>query len=265
VIQGAELIIDEPMAARAQRFFGALRDAAPRWVTVSRHYTGKRRTIVTYGAGASWRQAFLRQHKAAGGRAILFDLAYWDRVDSLRMSLDGLHPTAEHLHLAAGLPSRRSFALREDANPAGYILLVGLGRKTAQMLGEAPQAWERSKLREIRERWPGARIVWRPKRDPVSLDGLPMLHSVPIDVALNGARAVVCRASNVAVDACVAGVPVWCEGGAALALYGDNHAPTPRQRAEFLHTLSWWEWRKDEPAAAWEWVRWVVSMTGGGA
>lgn len=262
-MQGVELIIDEPMAARAQRFFAALRDSAPRWVMASKRYTGSRRTIVTYGAGASWRQEFLRRHKAAGGRSIVFDLAYWERIDSLRMALDGLHPTAEHLRLADGLPQRRTFTLREDDDQTGHVLLVGLGRKTAQMLGEAPQAWERGKVREIRERWPDARIVWRPKGDALPLLGLPMSHGVSIADALLGARAVVCRASNVAVDACVAGVPVWCEGGAALSLYGDNHAPTPEQRAEFLRALSWWEWRKDEAPATWEWIRRVLSMTGG--
>lgn len=82
---------------------------------------------------------------------------------------------------------------------------------------------------------------------------------MPIDEALRGASLVVCRHSNVAVDACVAGIPVECDDGAAAALYRGNPNPTREQRAEFLRRLTFWEWRPDEAAQAWDWI---LTVTG---
>lgn len=251
---GVELIQDGPASNRGKRFFAALRNTAPNWARASAVYTGRREVIVVYGAGNPARAGYVAQHRAAGGRVVYWDLAYWDRADSLRVSVDGLHPTAAHLALVGDAPARRKFLLREDARADGHVLLAGLGRKSVEALGLQPLQWERKAQQLARERWPGARIVWRPKGTPVPLDGLPMLSGVSIEQALTGARALVCRHSNAAVDACVAGVPVWCEGGAAATLYTGNPAPTREQRADFLRRLSWFEWHKADAAQAWSWM-----------
>jgi hypothetical protein len=258
VIPGVELICDGPASARGKRFFTALRNTAPNWVRASAVYTGRREVIAVYGAGNPARAGYVAQHRAAGGRVVYWDLAYWDRVDSLRMSVDEPHPTAVHLALVGDAPARRKFVLREDAQPAGHVLLAGLGRKSVEALGLQPLQWERTALQLARERWPGARIVWRPKGTPVPLDGLPMLSGTSIEQALIGARALVCRHSNVAVDACAAGVPVWCDGGAAAVLYDRNPEPTRAQRADFLRKLSWFEWHKQDAPQAWSWMHYLL-------
>lgn len=261
---GAELIIDDPLNTRASRFMGTLAIRAPSQVRAVRRYTGDFRVIVVYGPGRPSRQEYIARHLAKGGRALLWDMAYWDRVDSMRLSLDGLHPTAEHLELYDG-HARRAFELREDAQPEGPIMLVGLGAKTNVALGHGEFTWERKALKMIRERWPGKEVLWRPKGAiPQRFEGLRISHGTPITEALRGCAAVVCRHSNVAVDACVAGVPVFCEDGAAFALYRDNPQPSREQRAKFLAKLSWWEWSRADAQQAWLRMASLIESTGGG-
>lgn len=254
---GWELLIDAPMVARAGRYMRAMRAGAPASAVASPVYTGTRRLLMLYGPGAPHRLPIVRRHVARGGRVAMWDLGYWNRERAMRLSVDDLHPSAEHLVLAPEGPGRRSFDLREDADLEGPILLVGLGPKSAWAYGA--EQWASGKVRELRERFPGRRIVWRPKKGAEPLDGLPAEIGAPIEEALKGCSLVVCRHSNVAVDAAVAGIPVECDDGAALALYRDNPAPSREQRAEFLRRLSWWNWSIDEAPAAWRWVEKVCA------
>ena len=76
---------------------------------------------------------------------------------------------------------------------------------------------------------------------------------------MKGASLVVCSHSNVAVDACIAGIPVDCTDGAALALYKDNQNPTVERRLEFLRSLAWWQWSTREAPQAWEFIKGVIT------
>jgi hypothetical protein len=172
----------------------------------------------------------------------------------VRLSVDTLHPTAAQLALAPDI-HRATFELREDADPAGPIMLVGLGPKSCVAYGYAPMAWEQRQLDALRARFPGREILWRPKGDKATpLRGTTLRHGMPIAQALQGCGLVVCRHSNVAVDACIAGVPVECEDGAALALYHGNPEPTREQRARFLQRLSWFNWGFNEAGPCWNWI-----------
>jgi hypothetical protein len=209
-----------------------------------------------YGPGAVRRLPIVRRHVAAGGRVAMWDLGYWDREDGMRLSIDDLHPSAKMLGMAPEGPGRREFVLREDCDPTGPILLIGLGRKSCLAWGYAPLEWEGRKLSKLRAAFPARRILWRPKgREMVGLGGLDVSHGTSIEEALRGCSLVVCRHSNVAIDACVAGVPVDCEDGAALALYRDGASPSREARFEFLRRLTWWEWRSKEAAKAWKWIQ----------
>lgn len=257
--EGIEILIDPPVPRRAMRFMQALVDAKPADAVVTDAYRGKARLLVLYGPGSLRRLPVIAQHRARGGRVLMWDLGYWERESSMRLSLDALHPTAEHLALAPE-GARRGFELREDADPAGPVLLIGLGAKSVQAWGLQPLEWEHAKLADLRIRYPGREIVWRPKGGKdIALEGLRMENTAPIADLLRGASLVVCRHSNVAVDACLAGVPVECEDGAAAALYTGNPSPTREERAEFLRRLAWWEWSREEPKAAWKWMRRVTN------
>jgi hypothetical protein len=69
--------------------------------------------------------------------------------------------------------------------------------------------------------------------------------------ALAGASLVICRHSNAAIEACIAGVPVECSGGAAHWLYSRTPRPTTEERLDFLYRLAWWQWRFIEMKSAW--------------
>lgn len=256
----AEILIDDTLTERGRRLLKKMSACAPDGSEARETYTGRHRILVVWGGGRPDRVELLKRHRADGGVTVAWDLAYWDREGAARMGINSLHPTAAQLAKAPDGPGRREFVLREDADPDGPVLLVGLGRKSARMLGVAPMWWETKRMKALQQRFPGRPIKWRPKgRDRTWLTGAAtMCVDMAIEDALRGCSLVVCRHSNVAVDACVAGVPVECEDGAAAALYAGNPAPTREQRAEFLRRLTWWEWRPDEAPQAWDWIARVI-------
>lgn len=250
----AEILIAPPLSHRGEKMLRALARVAPPGSVVTSRYSGQCKVLVIYGPGAPVRLQQAAQHRAGGGRVVMWDLGYWDREATMRLSVDTLHPTAAQLELAPDT-ARGAFFLRQDADPAGPIMLVGLGPKSCVAYGYAPMQWEHRQLDALRARFPGREILWRPKGDkPTLIRGTTLRHGMPIHEALSGCSLVVCRHSNVAVDACIAGVPVECEDGAALALYHGNPEPTIEQRARFLQRLSWFNWGFNEAQACWNWI-----------
>ena len=254
-----EVLCDEHLTRRATRFLEAL--ARARSAAVTREYRGRSDVLVLYGAGNPARRRILENHRRGGGRAICWDIGYWARSEAMRLSIDGFHPSPAHLGRAASRSPRRDFALREDADAAGPILLVGYGPKSSPAYDLPPASdWAFSKIKELKARVPAAQIAWRPKGpNGHAVAGATLRHGMPIADALRGCSLVVCAHSNVAVDACEAGVPVECSGGAALALYGENSCPAPAARREFLSCLSWFEWKPEEASAAVEWIEELLS------
>ena len=213
--------------------------------------------LMSYGLGHPERRHWTRQHLADGGRLIGWDLGYWDRngVDfKMRLTVDHDHPH----RLIRPMPMERFKAagirLRNDFDPAGHIVLVGLGRKQRIYLDLDGQTWESAKLTALQNRFPGRRILYRPKVETEGLRGCQTARG-PIERVLQGASLVVCAHSNVAVDACIAGIPVECEDGAAFALYRQNTNPTHEQRLEFLRSVAWWQWSPREALQAWQFIK----------
>jgi hypothetical protein len=152
---------------------------------------------------------------------------------------------------AAGLP------MGSVADPEGPIMLVGIGPKSNAV---GADGWTRNKARELTALFPGRKIVYRPKPNkPLEVEHYP-LSTGPIDRALEGISLVVCRHSNVAVDACRMGVPVVCDDGAAAAIYpkrlsDKDKQPSEAVRMEFLRRLAWWQYSQDEPELIWQWIK----------
>lgn len=229
-------------------------------VKETKAFEGKSDWLVLFGVGAAVNNAARNIQLARGGRVLMWDLGYVDRkkvVGHLRMSIDTDHPPQwfDATPQDGSRWKRLDVPLRDDANPAGPILLIGLGRKSRIYLN-APN-WERKAYGSLTARFPGRRIVFRPKgsdqtRLPCETDA-----SRPIADLLRGASLVVCRHSNVAVDAAIAGVPFEAEHGAALWLQQRDF--TPANRLEFLQRLAWWQWRSTEAAQAWAFAKQVES------
>lgn len=246
------------LSAKATRFMQAMVKAAPAGSMATENYRGRHRGLMLYGPGSPVKLPIVRQHVARGGRVAMWDMGYWQRKDAMRLSIDDLHPTPAQLAMVPGVAGRREFELREDADQNGPILLVGLGPKSISAYGlKAEHAWERAKVKELRERFPGREIVWRPKgAHPLPLLDLRMVHGQPIEEALRGCSLVVSHHSNCSVDACVAGVPFETEQGAATWFHGKPF--TRENRAEFLRRLTWFEWSRFEAPGAWAWIERVT-------
>jgi len=228
-------------------------------VILTETYRGGSDWLVLFGVGAEAHAAARAAHVPRGTHAILFDLGYFGRRKGpdgfLRVSIDRDHPQ----HLLDRAPddggarwAEHGIALRDDADPAGPIILVGLGAKSRIYL-EA-EDWELDKLAELERRFPDRRIIHRPKpgqefrRLRCDRD-----ETTPIDDLLRGASLVVARHSNVAAEAVVAGVPFEAEDGAAAWLNGREY--NLANRREFLHRLAWFQWRAAEAPQAWQFLK----------
>ncbi len=226
---------------------------APIEVKVSREYTGSCDLLVTYGTGHPVRRPWWQQHRATGRHCIGWDLGYWHgELGTMRATIDDDHPQA---WIRPEPPERwdaQGIELRNDFQAHGPAVIVGMGHKSLPVHGLKPLEWERTAA--ARAKAMGLRTVFKPKRDHYPLlAGMPVARGA-IEDQLRGAALVLCRHSNVAVDACIAGVPVMCEDGAAYALYQHGCAPTEAERLEFLRSLAWWQWTPDEAKEAWTYL-----------
>lgn len=230
-------------------------------VVETRAYQGKSDWLVLFGVGAQAHDRARRAQIQRGGHVLMWDMGYFGRKKEtgfLRASIDQDHPQAL-LDRTPPDPSRwehHRIALREDADPNGVILLVGLGRKSRLYLHE--DDWEQRTLKRLQERFPGRTVLHRPKPHHES----PKLHcerdeTTPIEELLRRCSLVVCRHSNVAVDAAIAGVPFEAEDGAAMWLAQREF--TPENRLDFLRRLAWWQWQAIEAAAAWSFLKGVTN------
>jgi hypothetical protein len=229
-----------------------------------REYSGEFDWLTVYGVGDPRYGAARDAHVASGRPVACWDMGYVGKSRDMgethtRVSLGSDHPSAKHMDRTDPDPSRwgrLGIQLREDARDGGHVLVVGLGPKSRAYLGEF--GWEERALAAAAARFPDRRIVYRPKPagvgDRDSVEWPHRSEGTTVATALRGASLVICRHSNVAVDACIAGVPVECEGGAALWLYSRGAAPTRAERLDFLHRLCWWQWRFREMERAWKFL-----------
>jgi hypothetical protein len=248
-----EYLTDPALGTKATNFMQILGECCPVPFSAVEAPSSPEVTLMVCGPGAPSRLAIANAHRAKGGRVVIWDGGYFRAPGYWRTSADHEHPQ----HLLDRAPADKSrFAalkiqLRNDFNPKGHIILVGLGPKTRDIMDV--KDWEARKLCELRQRFPKARIIFRPKpKRPHPVLNIPVSKDVPIEQVLRGAALVVCKHSNCGVDAVVAGIPFETEDGAAKWL--DGKAYTPANRLEFLQRLAWFMWRSDEAPQAWTMV-----------
>ena len=224
--------------------------------------------LVMYGMGASDRHQVALDHVAGGGILLTFDIGYWGRNPAgvyrkYRVSINGMHPP-KFIMLGEDPGPRRwrqaKLEIIQSGNPDGPILLVGNGPKSNSA---GANGWAAKTSRELRKVFPHKKVVYKPKpgrqNDPGVLSDSVTIAN--IDDVLTDISLVVCRHSNVAVDACRMGVPVVCEDGAAAAIYPQtlktrHQQPDLSTRAEFLRRLAWWQWSPHEVGGGefWTWM-----------
>lgn len=255
-----ELLITQNASDTALAMLKAMRTALisdGMSVEVTQKYRGLRDLLMLHGVGAPDRNAARNAHVASGRRVIMWDMGYFGRkktVGYLRCSIDRDHPQAwfDRTPADAGRWQALRIALRDDARPDGPVILVGLGRKSRSYL--RADDWEAARFDQLRSRFPGREIIYRPKPgNPWPALKCKTDATTPIEALLIGASLVSCRHSNVACDAAVAGVPFECDDGAAVWLQPKPY--TTENRTDFLHRLAHWQYRPDEAANAWHFLK----------
>jgi hypothetical protein len=252
-------ILSKGGSATSQAVLHAMRDAvraAGDTVIESATYRGGADWLVVWGMARH--DAERQQQVKAGRRTLLWDLGYIQRkkvTGHVRMSIDTDHPQA-WLDRTPDDPKRLEVLdvhLRNDADPSGPIILVGLGYQSRAYLG-CPD-WEHRALDALRREFPGRAIIHRPKgqRDTTRLPFCTRDWETPIADLIKGSSLVVCRHSNCAVDAVIAGVPFRAQDGAAMWLSGKPY--TVDNRLQFLRRLAWWQWKPEEMGQAWKFVK----------
>lgn len=253
-------VLSDSVSKRGTRARNSMAEAAPFEVRNTASYEGGCDVLLLWGRGRSDHKAAWAAQLASGGRCVGLDMGYFGREqDMFRLHVDAPHPTREQVY-AAPAHGRCSFTPREDADPEGPILMIGMGNKSIADLGLKFGDWEIKTLKRIKSVYPKREVFWRPKYANRGV-GMPpdkslnlLSPDIPIEDALKGKSLVVCRHSNVGIDACIAGVPVWCEGGAAHALYQNTPSPTPAQRLDLLNRVSWFNYAHEESAEAWNFI-----------
>jgi hypothetical protein len=262
-----EVLLNWDMASRGRDILEAMVKAAPSCGVSAQpreFYKGARDVLMTYGIGHPERRQNWLAHLKSGRHVVGWDLGYWQREKNgdaaMRVTIDADHPQQWIREEPAHRWEASRIELRNDWNRKGPIVLTGMGMKSRQVAGETGQSWELRTFRAIRAAYPGREVVYRPKKPTDALvPGCRMAAAGPIEDVIRGASLLVCRHSNTAIDACIAGIPVVCEDGIAAALYGSNIAeplrPTREERLRFLHSAAFWQWKPSEAALAWKYIR----------
>lgn len=201
----------------------------------------------------------------AYGQYVYWDLGYWNRRPAAEPR-EGLHRLALHdwdtaTHLERGCPGDRLDAfgprLVEPIRLANQVALIaGMSAKAAMTHGYAGGTWEQGAASELRA------LNWRPIQRPKVAKRMTALE--PIDQALMNCGLLATHHSNCAVDAVVAGVPVWAVKGVGRLVSSDGppacSAPrvlTLRERQGFLADLAYAQWTPAEMRSgeAWAYIR----------
>lgn len=243
-----EYLIAKGPSVRARAILSAMESVVPGLRT--NRYSGKVHWLMGWGSGYPIHAEAMEKHTASGRPAAFWDLGY--SADHFRVSLGWHHPRPEQLDRTPTDGRRFHMELRSDYDPEGPILVIGMGRKSKQLLNR--HDWELKAVARLREQRPGRTIIVRPKPgNSTTVMGVQIDRSETIEQALRGKSLVVCRHSNVGIDATIAGVPIQTEDGAAKWLEGKPF--DVETRLEFLARVAWWQWRPDEAEQAWEFLR----------
>lgn len=259
-----EVLIDPKMANRGKLMLEAMMEASPVPLKVRTEYRGDCDWLMVYGTGHPKRRPWQQAHMKAGGHLIGWDLGYWKRREGddfrMRLTIDADHPQQRMRSIEPpDRWDRDGIELRNDYQERGHVVIVGMSAKAEKIHKMSRLRWETNQMRAVKAHHPKLKIWFRPKRDtdPV-LPAVRTAREPDIADVLRGASFVVCRHSNVAIDACIAGVPVVCEDGAAAFLYGNDikapFNPTPEQRLQFLRSLAWWQYSPTEAEQAWLYI-----------
>lgn len=232
---------------------------------------------LSYGLWGRLRQIH-DDYPTAGRAAILIDLGYWGRRDGgklagyHRIAVNSRHATAyfQRIRHQADRFARFDIMPKPFRRDGSHVLLCGMSAKAAWVYGLAPEEYERQAVATLR-RHTGREIRYRPKpswKHAQPIDGSTWLPAggnalmTPLD--LKDCYAVVTHHGNAALDALIAGVPVFCEHGLASVLARRDLAqietplyPDEAKRDQLLYDAAYTQFKVSEIAdsTAWAYLR----------
>ncbi len=233
-------------------------------------YEGESEWLALYGIGDRRYSAARAAHMAKGLPVACWDMGYFGKSRDLsrshvRVAIDADHVSLKHLDRTPADHARWTrlgIGMHELFDARGPVVVVGMGIKSREHLGVFD--WEEKALKAAVERFPGRRVIYRAKPSAHGEDTVAWedrSEAGPINGVLKGASLVICKHSNVAIDACIAGVPVECEAGAPFWLYRSGPAPKLSQRLDFLYRLAWWNWQLSQREME-QALRFLIKMQG---
>ena len=208
--------------------------------------------IILYGWGGSRQQELIQKINC---NYVAFDLGYWSRSGfkerKWRISINDWHCPDLIINGPYFGNERKSPVVQKNSqNSEGHILLVGSSPKSLKV---AASGWSKNMAHKIRKQFPNSKLVYRPKpeRKIEQIDCDSISKNCDIKDAFDDCKLVVCRHSNVSVDAAIAGVPCVAEDGAGSAIYPKklqdfHNQPDIKLRRTFINHLAWWQWSINE-------------------
>ncbi len=228
--------------------------------------TADAQVAVFYGLEGNTPAIFEHYRTTPGLKAVYIDLGYWGRREGGRFTgyhkivVNNRHPNAYLMEKAMppdrfqrfGVtikPPRQVDGKRQQHQ---HILLAGMGDKGAIAEGYQPEEWERAAIRVLRQ-YTTREIVYRPKpswKTAGPIEDTRYSHrDINLEVELADCWAVFTHHSNVAVDAVIEGIPVYCEDGAgtfvAFALpesVEQPYIPKAHGREQWAANLAYCQW-----------------------
>ena len=202
-------------------------------------------TRADVGVMYGWkRNAILRMYP----KYVHADLGYWSRETHWKIVANGFSPAP---YVKASLPSERFERLGIGIKPehrGRKIIIAGSSAKSAQLHGMKYMEWETRKAQEFLAK--GLEVVYRPKPKDAFKRPIPGCGYDLGPLDFSDCLALVTHHSNVALDALVNGVPVYCETGAASVMNFDLsqiECPwIPEGREQFLWDCAYLQWTLEE-------------------
>lgn len=202
-------------------------------------------------------------------KAVFVDLGYWGRRGEGRftgynkIAVNDRHPTA---YFRTERPDfsrvrKQGVSIEPYRKGGDKIIVAGMSAKAAMTCGFKPGEWERRTV-ETLQKHTDRPIVFRPKPTCKFSRMIPGTEwqdpTIPLEVGLKDAFALVTRHSNAAVEALLHGVPVFVEDGVALGMGQSDlsliECPYyPDDRNEWAADIAWTHWTLDELSTAEPW------------
>lgn len=225
---------------------------------------GDKSTIWEIGDGAQprgdvgvmygWKRNFLLQQYP---RFVYADLPYWNRPNPLdhsraphwKVVANGWSPDA---YVSAGQHPERWERLGIDIHPerkgGTKVIIAGSSHKSSEQHGFKYMQWERAMAARLAGK--GLDLVYRPKPKDAHKRPIAGLAFDFGPINWDKVAAVLTHHSNIALEALVAGVPAYCETGAAksMSFHPDEiqSAAIPAGREQFLWDCAYLQWTLEE-------------------